>query len=61
MRSLSGGGDVDTAAAIAMGAASQSVQIAQDLPGVLLDGLEDGPFGRTYMERLDAQLLRLSM
>lgn len=50
-------GDVDTVAAVAMGAASVSPQVEQDLPAVLYDQLEDGPYGRRYIERLDAELL----
>jgi ADP-ribosylglycohydrolase len=50
-------GDVDTVAAIAMGAASMSPQVRQDLPKVLYDQLEDGPYGRRYVARLDAELL----
>jgi ADP-ribosylglycohydrolase len=50
-------GDVDTVAAVAMGAASCSRQIVQDLPSLLLAQLEDGPFGRAYVEQLDERLL----
>ncbi|MEM9996959.1 MAG: ADP-ribosylglycohydrolase family protein [Bacteroidota bacterium] len=49
-------GDVDTVATIALGAASCSREIEQDLPDVLVAGLEDGPYGRTYLQRLDARL-----
>jgi hypothetical protein len=50
-------GDVDTVATIALAAASRSAEVGQDLPGVLRNGLEDGPFGRGYLEDLDARLL----
>lgn len=50
-------GDVDTVAAIAMGAASCSEEIEQDLPKVLRHGLENGRFGRDYLQDLDQQLL----
>jgi ADP-ribosylglycohydrolase len=50
-------GDVDTVASVAMGAASMSPQIIQDLPATLIDNLEDGPFGRAYIEKLDRELL----
>jgi ADP-ribosyl-[dinitrogen reductase] hydrolase len=50
-------GDVDTVAAIAMAAASRSPQIDRDLPAVLVDGLENGQFGRDYLTRLDRALL----
>lgn len=50
-------GDVDTVATIALGAAAGSAEYEQDLPGHLFDGLEDGPYGRTFLEQLDTQLL----
>jgi ADP-ribosyl-[dinitrogen reductase] hydrolase len=50
------GGDVDTVAAIALGAASLSRDYERDLPTVLYDGLEDGPYGRRYIETLDRAL-----
>ncbi|GLZ29979.1 hypothetical protein Lesp02_21690 [Lentzea sp. NBRC 105346] len=49
-------GDVDTVATIALAAASRSAEIEQDLPRNLVDGLEDGPYGRQYLEALDARL-----
>jgi ADP-ribosyl-[dinitrogen reductase] hydrolase len=36
---------------------SCSAEVAQDLPQHLIHGLEDGPYGRRYLEALDAQLL----
>jgi ADP-ribosylglycohydrolase len=51
------GGDVDTAAAIAMAAASGSHEIARDLPPHLDAGLENGAYGRDYILSLDARLL----
>ncbi|WP_158852027.1 ADP-ribosylglycohydrolase family protein [Saccharothrix deserti] len=50
-------GDVDTVATVALAAASRSDEIRADLPPVLVDGLENGPFGRDHLARLDAQLL----
>ncbi|MEU3271019.1 ADP-ribosylglycohydrolase family protein [Saccharomonospora sp. NPDC006951] len=50
-------GDVDTVATIALAAASRSPRIARDLPAALVRGLENGPYGRAYLWRLDAQLL----
>jgi ADP-ribosyl-[dinitrogen reductase] hydrolase len=50
-------GDVDTVASIAMGAASMSREIERDIPPVLVAQLEDGPYGRTYIEELDEKLL----
>ena len=50
------GGDVDTAAAIAMAAASGSSEIKQDVPQHLIDGLENGSYGRDYLIALDEKL-----
>lgn len=50
-------GDVDTVATIALGAAAGSIEYEQDLPEHLFAGLEDGPYGRTFLQELDAQLL----
>lgn len=49
-------GDVDTVAAIALGAASQCGEIEQDLPKHLIDGLENGDYGRDYIIGLDKLL-----
>lgn len=50
-------GDVDTVATIALAAASQSNEIIKDIPSVLILDLEDGEYGRTYIEGLDKKLL----
>jgi ADP-ribosyl-[dinitrogen reductase] hydrolase len=50
-------GDVDTVAAIALGAASCSDEIEQNLPEHLFTQLENGPFGFAFLKDLDAQLL----
>jgi ADP-ribosylglycohydrolase len=50
------GGDVDTVGAIALGLASLTREYAADLPRSLHDGLEDGPFGRTWLRALDERL-----
>jgi ADP-ribosyl-[dinitrogen reductase] hydrolase len=50
-------GDVDTVAAIALGAGSCSDEIEKDLPEVLFRDLENGPFGRDFLRDLDARLL----
>ncbi len=52
-------GDVDTVATIALASASVSDEYEQDLPEVLYEQLEDGPFGRTYLQQLDQRLLAL--
>lgn len=50
-------GDVDTVAAVALGAAAGSAEYEQDLPEHLFAGLEEGPYGRSFLEELDARLL----
>jgi ADP-ribosyl-[dinitrogen reductase] hydrolase len=50
-------GDVDTVAAIALAAGSCSEEIAQDLPHHLIEGLENGKYGRDYIIELDRQLM----
>jgi hypothetical protein len=52
------GGDVDTVAAIAMGPASCCEEIEQDLPPQLVEGLENGRYGREYLAELDEKLLK---
>ncbi len=52
-------GDVDTVAAVALGAASCCDEVEQDLPEHLVLGLEDGPYGLRYLRELDARLLSL--
>lgn len=47
-------GDVDTVATIALAAASWV--LPADLPQGLLDGLENGTYGRDHLARLDARL-----
>lgn len=49
-------GDVDTVAAIAMGAASCAADIEHDLPMALVAGLEDGAYGKNYVADLDHRL-----
>src|SRR5262249_9517104 len=53
-------GDVDAVAAIALAAASCSAEYAHDLPAALVDGLENGPYGRDYIVGLDERLLALA-
>ncbi len=50
-------GDTDTVAAIAMGAAFWSEEVEQDLPDVLRYKLENGKYGREYLEKLDQKLV----
>ncbi|WP_156398027.1 hypothetical protein [Duganella sp. Root336D2] len=50
------GGDVDSVAAIAMGLASLSREYVSDIPQVLVDELEDGAYGRSFLRSLDEAL-----
>lgn len=51
------GGDVDTAAAIALGCAAHARELAADLPTTLVSGLENHtPYGREFIAGLDRQL-----
>jgi ADP-ribosylglycohydrolase len=50
-------GDVDTVATIALAAGSFSEEIQQDLPKHLYAELENGPYGRDYLQSLDEELL----
>jgi ADP-ribosyl-[dinitrogen reductase] hydrolase len=52
-------GDVDTVAAIALGAASCSQEVENDLPAPLLHGLERSQYGYNYLVELDRQLLEM--
>jgi ADP-ribosyl-[dinitrogen reductase] hydrolase len=52
-------GDVDTVAAIALAAGSCSTEVEQDLPIHLVYALENGIYGREYIQHLDTQLLAL--
>ncbi len=51
------GGDTDTVATVAMAAASCSSQIEQNLPRHLVENLEDGTYGASYLRILDQNLL----
>lgn len=50
-------GDVDTVAAIALGAASCSAEISQNLPLHLIETLENDSYGRDYLIDLDSKLM----
>jgi ADP-ribosyl-[dinitrogen reductase] hydrolase len=50
------GGDVDTVATIALGAASWCRTIKKDLPSHLVENLEDGPWGKGYLQKLDERV-----
>jgi ADP-ribosylglycohydrolase len=49
-------GDVDTVATIALAAGACSEEVTQDLPTHLFSGLEQGPFGRDFLQELDQRL-----
>lgn len=49
-------GDTDSVAAVAMGLSSLSKEIEQDIPRNLYDNLENGAFGRDYLEMLERKL-----
>jgi ADP-ribosylglycohydrolase len=49
------GGDVDTVCVIATAAAACASDIDQAVPQPLLDGLENGAYGRDYLSNLDRQ------
>ncbi|MDA2939225.1 ADP-ribosylglycohydrolase family protein, partial [Acidobacteria bacterium AH-259-A15] len=53
-------GDVDTVATIALGAASCSDDIENDLPDSLINGLENDEYGLEYLRRLDTQLMQIT-
>lgn len=55
--SIDFGGDVDSVAAVALGLASLKGS-ENDLPKTLYDGLEDGLYGRTYLEDMDRMLFK---
>jgi len=52
-------GDVDTVATIAMSAACWSPEITKNLPKFLREDLQNGPYGRDYIIRLDKRLIAL--
>lgn len=54
--SIAFSGDTDTVASIALAAASFCGSIKDDLAPGLREGLEDGPFGRGFLEGLDYKL-----
>lgn len=52
-------GDVDSVGAIACGLGSLCKMVQKDLPANLLEGLENGRYGRDYLADLDQQLTLL--
>ena len=49
--------DTDTISAIAMAVGSRQKDIIWDIPPNLTDGLENGPFGATYLKEIDKKLM----
>ncbi len=56
--SIALGGDTDTVATIALAAASCSKTIKQDLPENLINGLENGNYGKDYLIGMDKKLIK---
>ena len=50
-------GDVDTVATIALAAASCSREVIQDIPQQLVEGLENGAYGKDYIAELNKKLM----
>jgi ADP-ribosylglycohydrolase len=50
------GGDTDSVAAIACGAASLSAEFDMDVPRELKAGLENGTYGREFLVHLDKKM-----
>lgn len=49
-------GDVDTVATIAMAVASAHRDVTGSLPAALIEGLENGPYGRDHLRALDERI-----
>jgi ADP-ribosylglycohydrolase len=58
VRSVSLGGDTDTLAAVVMAVASVSAEKKRDIHPKLVNGLENGPFGRDHLKAIDATLAK---
>lgn len=50
-------GDVDTVASIALAAASCSEEVVKDIPNHLIEGLENGTYGKDYIVELNKHLI----
>lgn len=53
-------GDVDTVATLAMAIGSVAQEVENDLPDFLYDNLENGKYGRDFIEQLNDQLMALA-
>lgn len=58
-RCISLTGETSVVAAIALGCAAYANEYVKDIPQSLLDGLENGQYGRDYLIKLDNQLKNL--
>lgn len=58
-KSVDLGGDVDTVASLALALAAVDKNMENDLPRWLYDELENGPFGRDYILKIDNELFKL--
>lgn len=56
IRSVRFSGDVDTVAAIGFGIASLNDEFDRALPGFLYEDLENGTYGKPYLQKLDSRL-----
>jgi ADP-ribosylglycohydrolase len=56
LHSIDFGGDTDTLAALSLAIGSCSREITNDIPQELIDGLEDGPYGRHFLINLELRL-----
>lgn len=59
MESIDYQGDVDTVATLSMAIGSVCEEVENDLPGWCFRDLENGEFGRNFIEKLNNDLLRL--
>ena len=60
IRSVDFGGDVDTVASLALAIASNSTAVQNDLPVWLTDEIENGAYGRDYIQNIDQKLKKVS-
>ncbi|MEN7546356.1 ADP-ribosylglycohydrolase family protein [Rapidithrix thailandica] len=60
-KSIDLGGDVDTVGSLTMAIGSGCKAIEKDLPLWMYKDLEDGTYGKTYLQKLDQQLRTLTL
>ncbi|HOY17539.1 MAG TPA: ADP-ribosylglycohydrolase family protein [Haliscomenobacter sp.] len=59
MEAVNLGGDADTVASLALALSSVCPEIEKDLPDWMFEQLENGPYGRSFIEELDQKFLAL--